>query len=319
MNRAGPDSMRAARRSSQRGAALLTAMIIVALVATLAASMVWQQWRAVQVEAAERKRSQATWLLTAALDWARLVLRSDGRDFDGLQDPWATPLAEARLSTFLAPDKDNTDIAPDVFLAGSITDAQSRYNLTNLVASGTIDPVELAGFGRLCHALGLRPDLALQVAQTLLTARLAKGNPASAPAAASLRPTSVDQLTWLGIDPEAVRALRPYVALLDDKALVNVNTAPREVLLAAIDGLDLAGAERLIESRRQKAFRATAEAQALFPQLPLKNFRVGVTTNFFEVDGRLRDGDQVLEERSLVERSGNVITVKRRESVTPAT
>ena len=35
----------------QRGAALLTALIIVTLVVTLAAAMVWQQWRAVQVEA----------------------------------------------------------------------------------------------------------------------------------------------------------------------------------------------------------------------------------------------------------------------------
>jgi general secretion pathway protein K len=41
---------------TQRGAALLTAMIIVTLVATLAAAMVWQQWRAVQVEVAERAR-----------------------------------------------------------------------------------------------------------------------------------------------------------------------------------------------------------------------------------------------------------------------
>ena len=32
--------------------------------------MVWQQWRAVQVEAAERARTQAAWILTGALDWA---------------------------------------------------------------------------------------------------------------------------------------------------------------------------------------------------------------------------------------------------------
>ena len=43
--------------SPQRGAALLTAMIIVTLVSTLAAGMVWQQWRAVQVEVAERARA----------------------------------------------------------------------------------------------------------------------------------------------------------------------------------------------------------------------------------------------------------------------
>ena len=61
-------------RRSQHGAALLTAMIIVTLVATLAASMVWQQWRAVQVEGAERARAQSAWILAGALDWARLIL-----------------------------------------------------------------------------------------------------------------------------------------------------------------------------------------------------------------------------------------------------
>ena len=45
-------------------------MIILTLVATLAAGMVWQQSRAVQVEAAERARVQAAWILTGALDWA---------------------------------------------------------------------------------------------------------------------------------------------------------------------------------------------------------------------------------------------------------
>ena len=55
-------------------------MIIVALVATLAGSMVWQQWRAIQVEAAERARTQSAWILSGALDWARLILREDARD-----------------------------------------------------------------------------------------------------------------------------------------------------------------------------------------------------------------------------------------------
>jgi general secretion pathway protein K len=45
-------------RRMQRGAALLLAMIIVALVATVTAGMVWQQNRAVQVEAAERARAR---------------------------------------------------------------------------------------------------------------------------------------------------------------------------------------------------------------------------------------------------------------------
>jgi general secretion pathway protein K len=42
----------------QRGAALLTAMLTVALVATLASAALWQQWRQVEIEIAERGRSQ---------------------------------------------------------------------------------------------------------------------------------------------------------------------------------------------------------------------------------------------------------------------
>ena len=96
------------QRTRQRGAALLLAMIIVTLIATLAVSMVWQQWRAVQVETAERSRSQSAWILSGALDWAGLILKEDARpsaaQVDHLGEPWAVPLAEARLSTFLAAD-----------------------------------------------------------------------------------------------------------------------------------------------------------------------------------------------------------------------
>ena len=53
----------------QRGAALLAAMLTVTLVAAFAASALWQQWRAIEVEAAERTRIQAAWMLLGALDW----------------------------------------------------------------------------------------------------------------------------------------------------------------------------------------------------------------------------------------------------------
>ena len=124
---------------------------------TLGRSMVWQQWRAIQVEAAERAHTQSAWVLSGALDWARLILREDGKTggTDGLGEPWAVPLAEARLSTFLAADKDNTEDAPDAFLSGSITDANSRYNLTNVVQGGKIIGTELLVLQRLCESISL--------------------------------------------------------------------------------------------------------------------------------------------------------------------
>lgn len=291
------------RRRSQRGAALLTAMIIVTLVATLAASMVWQQWRAVQVEAAERGRAQSAWILAGALDWARLILREDARsssNIDHLGEPWAVPLAEARLSTFLAADKNSTDDAPDAFLSGAITDAQSRYNLMNLVASGKIDPTESATLGRLCEAIGAPSDVAGRIAMGLLNAQGLAGAPDPG---APLLPRSVSQLGWLGVDAETLRLLAPYVVLLPRATPVNVNTASREVLVAAIKGLDLASAERLIQVRQRTPFKSLSEVEREVPSLaPLDQSKLSVASSFFEVRGRLRLADRVLEQTSLVER-----------------
>jgi hypothetical protein len=91
----------------QAGAAILTAMLTVVLVATLAATALWQQWRGIEIEAAQRTRVQSAWVLTGALDWARLILREDARKggADHLAEPWAVPLEQARLSTFLAADR----------------------------------------------------------------------------------------------------------------------------------------------------------------------------------------------------------------------
>ena len=55
-------------KTAQQGAAILLAMLTVVLVATLASAALWQQWRAVEVETAERTRAQSTWVLTGALD-----------------------------------------------------------------------------------------------------------------------------------------------------------------------------------------------------------------------------------------------------------
>jgi general secretion pathway protein K len=295
----------------QRGAALLTAMVIVTLVATLAGSMVWQQWRAVQVESAERARSQAAWILVGAMDWARLILKEDAKTGrpTSLGEPWATPFAEARLSTFLAADTSHAEDAPEAFLSGAITDAQSRYNLTNLLLDGKPVELEVQGLERLCQGLGLAADVATRIASALAAAGAGGAN-------APLMPRSVAQLGWLGIDPDTVRLLAPYVTLLPEPAPVNVNTAPREVLAAAIKGLDLASAERLVQTRQRGAVKSLAEVQALLPsQEPLNPRQLGTVSNFFEVHGRLRLLDRVLEERSLVQRKGRDVNVLQHERV----
>ncbi len=320
---AGPAAPRAPARPRQRGAALLLAMIIVALVATVTAGMVWQQDRALQIEAAERARAQAAWILSGALDWARLILREDQRTnqqrnqpYDSLDEPWATPLAEARLSTFLAADKDNNaEGGPEAFISGTIVDAQSRYNLRGLVDdAGKPVEVQVAAFARLCSAAGVPSDTAQRVAAALGTARAGPGAAELDPAAQPLQPARLADLAWQGIESEILVRLAPLTELLPVATPVNLNTAPREVLLAAIDGIDLGSAERLVQARQREPFRSIEEARAqLAPTTVVDAARASVTSNYFEVSGRLRLEERVLEERSLLVRRNGRVDVLRRE------
>lgn len=310
---------------AQRGTALLLALVIVALIATLAAGMVAQQQRAVAVEAAERARAQAAWVLLGALDWARLVLREDARtgNVDDLGEPWAVPLAEARLSTFLAADRaaPSADDGPEAFLSGQVQDLQARFNLQNLIGedNGKVDEKELAAFERLCRIVGLPDGLADRIASGLAGATLESS------ADAPLLPNTFDQLVWLGVEPAQLELLRPFAVLLPARTPVNVNTASREVLAAAIDGLDLGGAERLVQRRMRTPYKTLEEFRKDLPEaLPtLPDGRIDVKTRFFEVTGRLRLDERLFEERSVVERrpadkGGDIVPIHReRRSVAP--
>lgn len=305
----------------QRGAALLLAMVIVSLIVTTAAGMVWLQTRAVQVEAAERARAQAAWILSGALDWARLILREDergarqrGKAFDSLDEPWATPLAEARLSTFLAADQDNNaDGGPEAFISGSIVDAQSRFNLRGLVdAAGKPVPLQVAALQRLANLAGAPGDTAVRIADALAGTLAPTGEEGAA--GAPLRPSRLSDLAWLGIEPATLARLEPWVDLLPVSTPVNANTASREVLVAAIDGLDLGSAERVVQARQRRPFESLAELEAQLPNAVKPEVsRVGVGSSWFVVAGRLRLEERVLEERSLLQREGGRVTVRRRE------
>lgn len=305
----------------QRGAALLLAMIIVVLVATAAAGMVWQQTRAVSIEAASRAREDAAWILSGALDWARLILREDDRvnrqrnaPYDSLDEPWAQPLAEARLSSFLAADKDNNaDGGPEAFISGAIEDAQSRFNLRGLIdGAGKVVPLQLAALQRLTEAAGAPSDVADRIALVLGAAWAVPGSAAAE--RAPIPPQRLFDLAWHGIEPATLQRLEPYIDLLPAPTPVNLNTAPREVIVAAIDGIDLGVAQRLVQARQRERFARLDDVKALLtPGTVLDPSRVSVGSAYFQVSGRLRLEDRVLEERSLLVRRDNRVDVLRRE------
>ena len=311
-----------------RGAALLMAMLTVALVATFAAAALWQQWRSVEVEAAERSRVQSAWILTGALDWARLVLREDVKSggADHLGEPWAVPLQEARLSSFLAADSNSTaDTGPEVleaFLSGQVTDLQSFLNVGNLVGpDGKVSDRGLESFTRLFELLGLPQAQLDRLAENL---RFASDNSAANQSSpmAPLRPQQTEQLVWLGLTPQTVAALEPYVTMLPlpsgtSPVNVNLNTASAEVIYAAAHNLTLAEAQLLVTQRERAPFKSIADANRQFPgasvKIPEGQFQVSVNSQFFEIRARLRLDQLVVEERSVIQRNGTEVKVLQRQ------
>jgi len=299
-------------RTAHRGAAILTAMLLMALVATLSATALWQQRRALDLETAERARLQAHWMLQGGTDWARLILREDARSgsVDHLAEPWAVPLQEAKLSSFLnngnsTEDLPDSELLQSAYLSGGISDLQARLNVNNLLLDQQTHGPTLRAFARLFEALQL-PQSELLALVAGLRASQATRTGAQGATATPLQARTLSQLTWLGLSARTVAALAPYAVVLPERTPVNLNTASAPVLQAIVADLDAAGAQRLLEARARSHFRNLAEvAQAAGKsELVLNDALHSVNSRYFEVRARLRLGSLITQERTVLQRDG---------------
>lgn len=300
-------------RARHAGAALLTAMLTVALVATLASAALWQQWRGLEIETAERARLQSQWILNGALDWARLILREDARSggADHLAEPWAVPLQEARLSTFLAGSDnpvdalDTSTTLSQTFLSGDITDLQSRLNVRNLVDGSKVSEPALAAFARLFNKLQVPAAELTLLAENLRFALDSSPDNRNSDLA-PLMPQRISQLVWLGLSAKSVLILSPYITLLPVPTPVNLNTADATVLAAVLPRVDPAKAQRLVALRDGRHFRTLSDVATALgePQDALSEAQHSVSSQFFEIHGQLRLDKVMVQQHSVVQRQG---------------
>jgi general secretion pathway protein K len=175
-------------------------------------------------------------------------------------------------------------------------------------------------FQRLFEVLGLpQGQLALLAENIRFAGDISTDNRSAS--RASLMPQRVEQLVWLGLPPETVAALEPYVTVLPvpeaAQAIaptVNLNTAPAEVIYAVGTHLSLADARRLVAQRERQPFRSMTDVKPLLPaEGGFADRMAGFGSSYFEIRGRLRIDNVVIEERSIVQRSGLSVRVLRRE------
>ena len=292
------------RPSRQRGVAVITALLLTALAITVVASLFWQQQ--VQVRSMENQRLhlQTKWILRGALDWTRLILRQDGQDhreYTWDQDVWATPLAETRLDDYVERERVDGE-KYDATLSGQIIDAQSRYNLANLADKKQINAAQVAVFARLLQNLQLNPALAQAVADEVAAGQsLALVSTASG-GKETMAPLRVEDLLAVpGFTPQTVERLRDLVVVLPAQTVINLNTAPAEVIAALVPNFSLAEATALVNARKRAAFKDMVGFKALLGQ---HNVPAGVTTDFksdyFLVRSRVRLDRAALDAEALI-------------------
>ena len=283
-----------------RGAAIIMAMLLAALAATVAATLLWQQQRWLSAHEHRRDQVQAQALAIAGIQWARQIIHDNAPAGAPvyLGQPWALRLPAIPI--------ENGSIA------GYIVDAQGRINVNNL-ADGNVGPSSRAALAQLFATLGL-PQTLLNAVTDWVDADNTVSEPGGAedawylaqstPGLAANAPVRrVDELLAVrGADAASLARLRPFVSAIDAPAAVNVNTAPVEVLAALVPGLDRAGALALADKRAQTPFVSVFDFRARLgrPDLVFDDTMVDVKSTWFEVSIEARQGETLARARALL-------------------
>ncbi len=297
-------------RALQRGAAVLMALVVATLATLIVSGLFWQQFVLLRTIENQQLIVQSRVLMAGALDWARAMLREDlmRSSHDGLDEFWARGLAETRLDQL----GESSTLAAQASIAGSIEDAQSRFNLRNLLADdGQVVDRELEALKRLCELLGVPTANAELIALRMQQAFAPQPEEGKAGTAASggrpLPPVLPADIAAIpGVSAEAAASLAPYLAVLDvNESRLNVNTASAEVI-AAQTGISLA-----------RARAAVAQRERISYFVDVGNFRnyvgegggaagdagIATTSSYFFVRGRIRLARADIRMEALVRRA----------------
>lgn len=274
-------------KACEQGAAVITAMLVVALAATAAAFMMWQNHLWLRQVENIGHQAQARWIGRAAIKWATVILNEDKRDIDDESEKWASKLPPLP--------------AEGGEVTGFMKDAQGLLNLNNLVQNGKRSQNDVVILTRLMIALDISPNLI-----NALVDWIDADNEVSYPGGAediqylAMEPPyraanrmleDVNELYRVqGFNREIIRKLQPYVTALPAPTTVNVNTAPAEVLMALCNGLQLADANTLIKKRSEHPFKDKADFQKQIPQgVQAQEESYNVNSRFFNAFAKSRN------------------------------
>jgi general secretion pathway protein K len=249
-----------------RGAAIIAAMLVVAVVGALAAGMFTQINRWLARTEAARDAAQAQSLASAGVRWAAQYLNEESRlgPLDHLGELWASGLPPTPIEGGL--------------MGGKIVDAQSKFNVNNLAkADKSLSEPDYA------LARALAASLQIPAAQIDAISAQIRTRPALSLA-----------------DTPALAAHANLFTALPTRTAINVNTAPQALLQL------LAGekTQQVRDERVARPFQSMADFAARTGTAP--QGELSGATNFFEVEVEAAVGTSRAREWALTERGKGV-------------
>ncbi|MEJ2060696.1 MAG: type II secretion system minor pseudopilin GspK [Gammaproteobacteria bacterium] len=267
--------------TGQRGVALLTALLIVAILTTVSVYLAWDQTLAIRRTQDLVAQGRAYALCLGAEAWAAQTLADNARKHPGVVDlkqSWASPMLPVSVG--------------DAQVVGQLEDLQGRFNLNNLVAGQQVIGTSRMRLARLLEMFKATPGLVDAVIDWIDPNDIPTGSdgaedgyylglqpPYRAANNAFIAASTLRVVR--GFDAKLTNALAPYVVALPSGTAINVNTAPAPVLRSL--GLSADRAQAIIKQRNNKPFTALAQFLAS-PTLSGQSFdsaRLGVTSDYF--------------------------------------
>ena len=301
----------------ERGVALITVMLILALATVLAVSMSSRQQLDIHRSANIINFEQAFQYVSGAESWGKQILKRDFEDnkTDSFNDDWATVLPPLPIEGGQ--------------MSGKIEDIQARFNINNLVLDGKPQKIYIDRFNRLLRNLELNEDLSAVIIDWLDSNEETGFSGAEDNEYLNLSPayrtanqamSDVSELLLIkGIDFETYEKLRPFVCVLKSNTAINVNTASAEVLSSIVKDITLEDAKSLVEDRNKEMYKKLDDflQHPLLKQKKIESEGLNVSSNYFQLNSTAQIERISVEFTTILHRGsdGNVILVKRSRGV----
>lgn len=296
-------------RGGQRGVALLTAMLIVALAAIISTRMIADMNLALQRSGNIWNAQQNWWYGIGIENWlsAKLKLDAKATDIDSLDEAWAQPV-------------DYLPIEGGA-ISGRVVDLQGRFNLNDLVLGDS--DTAIAYFKRLIvEVTDTDPITAETIAQATKdwidadinptrpygaedNAYLAEANAYRTGNTLMVSPSELNAVE--DVTPAIYRQLLPYIATLPTHTAINVDTAPAAVLQALTPNLPANAGEELAAIRADEPWPDVKTFQQSGPMAGQKDagMDLSVKTEYFLVAGTITLADTRTRFYTVLERDDN--------------